>query len=211
MKNSLCFLVILIAGISLTGCKSTLEVREIPQVPCEGNISVKEFSYGNFLSPLGDLEDLSYAYTYTILMVPLDTLEREKIRNNNALLAGSVIAKNFPGIEILPDTSLSNMTYNDVLLELSRLEKTRTAKADNRDIIGKFLVPSRSKKQLFIKVTSYYSDKLFRNYINVYVFDTLDKALIYYNPIGYSCDIRDRIAFTEVLQYALNNLKENSG
>ncbi len=153
---------------------------------------------------LESFDEMTYAHAYQMIFSNSDSLQVKRIRDINSKNSRLTVKHILPTVHFLPDSILKSKNYNDIMKNTSDIKWYSRKKKS----VENLLVNTEKGKQLFIEVKSYIHDPKFKNYITVFVFDTKNSELLYFDEVQYYCDIRDKDAFIKVLAYALNKLKQ---
>lgn len=196
MNRVLCIWILALLSSSCSSLPKRAE-KLPPLVQCTKNPNVS--STKPIWNELTDLKDLSYSYTYNVLNIHSDSLEREIIRSTNARISKVIVQANFPEINILPDSLLRLKDYDFIQSNTAsiffNINYEETFKVKNKGLgrgfpeepnvdelqksIGNLIVPTVNQKQLFIEVSTYFLKKQFRNKLNIYIFNSKNRTLLY--------------------------------
>lgn len=179
----------------------TNKTTEPPIVYCDTPINIYE-NKEMAVNKLKNLMSLSYSTTYSQFYTSsIDTVIKDKYRYKLAKKADSIIKANFENIKFLDNDKLLASDYKFIAKNTSLIGYYR--KYDN---IKDVLIPTNNEKQLFITTRSYGTSK---GNLEIFVFNTYKKELLYYNKYQFNCDLRDSFTFEQIVEYAILQLKQS--
>jgi len=213
-KNRSIFLIALLVSGLVLSCASysTLPTyRAFPvYIPCGPELKISDPFSKYERNRLGNIDDMAYSYTYHKIIFRSDSLQKEEIRNFTSTLSNYIVRTVFPKIATLSPEKFKSMSYFDYYKATRTLYPSYTANELSSSAVQNLVVPSQFSKQLFIDLSTYIRDgNSFNNYLHIYIFDTRKNAVLYYDFLKYSCDIRDTTAYTTSLKYALKKISKD--
>lgn len=181
--------------------------KQLPKFKvCKGEVVVEDPNFRGECNFLESGEPLSYSHTYLEIHHNSDSLVRERVRKEAADLAETVVRVGYPAIEIASDTMFRSKSYADISYNTVRIVHADISESRRKKSISELITPAKWHRQLFIQIKSYHTGRNFRNILNIFVFDIKTLRLLYYDHLVYNCDIRDKTAFSKVLDYAIGKL-----
>lgn len=181
--------------------------KQLPKFKaCKGEVAVEDPDFTGERNFLEGGEPLSYSHTYLQIHHNSDSIVRERLRKEAADLAETLVRLGYPTIEIASDTIFRYKNYSDISNRTVRILHPDISESRRKKFISELVTPATSHRQLFIQIKSYQTGGTFRNLLNIFVFDTKSLSLLYYDHLAYHCDIRDKTAFSKVLDYAIGKL-----
>jgi len=192
-------------------CKSSVETlnytEKLPDViDCKEPVTIVENNWFTEINKLESLNDLSYSTTYTAHHTITDSIERNEIRYAIANNSQEIIKKSFDDIKILNSNNLLDKTYNQIMFNTSTIK-------DHSDYssIENLTSETDFEKILFIEIRSYPKQNTFKNYINIFIFNSKENDLLYFDSYYSFCDIRDKKNLDIILTYGLSKLLKTVG
>ena len=205
MKN-LFFILLGIVMISCGSSKNKTKPKLPPVVTCAENAKIYDQDSKFELNKLITLENLAYSTTYTRLFNQTDSLEKNEIRHKLAKTSERVFKKIFPEGTNLDASRLLAEDYKTILFSTNRVRK---GVADAMYFENLIIPNNKSNIQLFVYVVGGIRDKKFTTSFNIYVFNTSNNTVLYYDYIKNMCDPRDEVMFMKTLYYGMNKLKNS--
>ena len=185
--------------------------KQLPKFKaCNGEVVVEDPDFTGERNFLESGEPLSYSHTYLQIHHNSDSIVRERVRKEAADLAETLVRLGYPTIEIASDTIFRYKSYSDISNSTVRIVHPDISESRRKKFISELITPATSQRQLFIQIKTYHTGRNFRNLLNIFVFDTKTLRLLYYDHLAYNCDIRDKTAFSKVLDYAIGKLLPGS-
>ena len=139
-------------------------------------------------------------------MTIADSLEKDSLRFLYAKKMQNLIKTTFPKIEMTNDSILLRKNYEFIGKNTGSFILN---KKYNKSIEKLSTKTQKSKKQLFITVTSFLGKIRFPNRVIIYILDVQKNMPLYIDSYQYDCDIRDYETLEKVISNGFLKLKEN--